>query len=123
MGRLMPAAESKYTWLSSSILPASGITMPAIERRIVVLPEPEAPNSTAIPCCTTKLTSSVKLTCPPVLNCFLRSTRSIGSGVLRGPRQDVGHVDRSDRGESENQGQHAGLPVFACYERFKNRQG
>src|SRR6516164_7036592 len=121
MGRLIPAAESKYTWLSSSILPSSRITRPAIERSMVVLPEPEGPNSTAIPCCTTKLASSMKLTRPPVLNCFLRRTRSIGSGALRGPRQEVGQVNGRDRGEGENQSKHVGLTVLRRDERFKNR--
>ena len=43
------------------MLPVSGVTIPAIARRVVVFPEPDGPNKTVIPSSVLKDTSRVKL--------------------------------------------------------------
>ena len=95
--------------------------MPAIDRKMVVLPDPEGPKRTAIPCRTAKLASSAKVTRPFVLNSFLILAFSIGSGTLRWARQDIGEIDRHNGGEGQDQSQGLGLPVLSRYECFENR--
>ena len=47
------------SWPSTRIVPASGVTKPAIERSSVVLPQPELPSSAIIsPRSTSRLTRS-----------------------------------------------------------------
>ena len=94
--------------------------MPAMDRSIVVLPEPEGPNNTAIPCSTEKFTCSANVTHPLVLNCFLRSTRSMGSGALLRAGQDISQINGRDRGKREDQSEYLRLPVFSSDERFEN---
>ena len=45
MGTLTPAAESNSTWPCTATRPSSGVSSPARQRNVVVLPHPEGPNS------------------------------------------------------------------------------
>src|SRR4028118_74486 len=42
-GTLMPSAESNKTLPLTTILPLLGVSKPAMQRRVMLLPEPEAP--------------------------------------------------------------------------------
>ena len=41
----MPAAESKKVTPLTTILPSSGVSTPAMQRSVQLLPQPEAPSS------------------------------------------------------------------------------
>src|ERR1700716_2308423 len=62
----IPLADEYMTLPATSISPALGRSSPAIERKVVVLPQPEGPSSVnSLPSGTSKLTSWAALTTVP----------------------------------------------------------
>src|SRR5260370_24832715 len=90
-GRSIPAARSTNVWSPQAMIPWSGLWNPAIDIRVVVLPQPDGPsrvtNSLSL---TVKLTSSRTLFVP---NDFARcSTRISGMAGFPGEAwADQGH--------------------------------
>src|SRR5262245_40448568 len=63
---LRPSPAEKSVRPSTSIRPESGFSRPAIERSVVVLPQPEGPSRVNIsPCFTLRLTSLTASTLAP----------------------------------------------------------
>jgi hypothetical protein len=86
----MPRAEENMVLPPTSISPADGFSSPAIERSVVVLPQPEGPSSVnSFPSGTSKVTSWAALTTLPrspgysVNNDLTLSTVSVPCSVSR----------------------------------------
>src|SRR5258708_2145414 len=74
-GSLMPSAGADTVLPSMLIAPADGFSRPAMQRSVVVLPQPEGPSNTTIsPAGTGKLTPSTAGR--PAANCLRRSRTS-----------------------------------------------
>src|SRR5450432_1470382 len=74
-GTSTPLAGADTTRPAMLMLPLVGCSSPATQRKVVVLPQPEGPNSTTIsPAGTAKLTPSIAGL--PIENCLRRSVTS-----------------------------------------------
>ncbi len=68
-GTLIPPAESKKTWSPKTMRPRSGVSSPAMLRKVVVLPHPLGPSRVKkVPGSRVKLVSRT----PPAGPCRLR---------------------------------------------------
>ena len=78
-------------------LPLSGVTIPAIARKVVVFPEPDRPNKIVIPSAAVKATSRVKLPLLSDSRRFLIAICSTGSLISDYPLAElIGEVDGRD---------------------------
>src|SRR5256885_301306 len=74
-GSRMPCAGEETTRPAMLIVPLVGCSSPAMQRKVVVLPQPEGPSRTTIsPVGTAKLTPSIAGR--PIANCLRRSVTS-----------------------------------------------
>src|SRR5437879_5097382 len=104
-GTKTPPVTSSMVWLPTAIRPASGRSRPAMQRSVVVLPQPEGPSSVTIsPAPTSKSTPAMAATCSPVAaNVFLSpSTRIMVLILLLHPVTPADDVrDRGQRGQDK----------------------
>src|SRR4051812_1032490 len=102
MGRFFFACASNQTSSPSAMRPASGRKRPAIEARIVLLPEPDGPNRTVMPGGASKATSRRKL--PPAGRRRISTVRvSLAIGALRELGDEVEHHAREDGEEADHE--------------------
>ena len=96
-GRNTPRAADATTSPPMRISPASGRSSPAMQRKVVVLPQPEGPSRTTIsPVGTAKLKPSIAGR--PIANCLRRSVTSrvaMTSDCAAGAAMDWRHVPGS----------------------------
>src|ERR1700742_1455061 len=84
-GTRMPRSGDDTTLPPIEISPEVGCSSPATQREVVVLPQPDGPNSTTIsPAGTAKLTPSTAGR--PIANCLRRSLTSSAAVMMSFPR-------------------------------------
>src|SRR5215216_3532334 len=103
MGRFIARSESNKVWPLTLMRPESGRMIPAIDRSVVVLPEPDAPNKIVTPGGAWKSTSTEKPPDARSPNFFFIFTNSM---VATGDKQYKGYPPGA---------------VFAAFQNFSAR--
>src|SRR5919106_5059400 len=123
-GTNTPRTEEKITEPPTTISPARGRSSPAMERRVVVLPQPLGPSSVkSLPCGTSKLTSCAARMvwpCSPRYSVHRPATLSTGSCLLDSElaADPLGEHDEHEKGNDEHHAKRGELDVLPVLPQF-----